>query len=116
RIIAADQAGDDWLASRSIEQICRKSVSGASGFDRYASQPASTAISWLSGTADKAMIGSRLVQLDSRRPRDASKPSTRGIARSITTMFGPRSFAFSTAARPSAAVKTIHPFERRYSE
>ena len=97
-------------------RICDHSTCGSHGLVRYASQPASKAVSRETGTADTAMMGICRVQLDSCSRRIASHPLTRGIAKSMTMMSGSRSVAFDSAGRPSSAVKTLQPIARRYVE
>src|SRR5439155_26774404 len=60
--------------------------------------------------------GTLAVQLDWRRCRSTVQPSTRGIARSSRTTSGVNVVVLSMPMRPSEAVKTTQPFDRRNSE
>src|SRR3954467_9077107 len=56
------------------------------------------------------------VRLDSRTCLSTVQPSTIGMARSSTSASGVSSVVLFSPLRPSAAVNTVQPFERRYSE
>ena len=70
----------------------------------------------MSGIAEIITTGICEVILDSRSCFSTVQPSTFGIARSRTTTSGVSSIVLLRPDRPSAAVNTVHPFIRRYSE